>query len=190
MRHVSYCAVPCRLIMTIIWLCGVEHHRQWMLHHGRRVRLRLPQAPWLEAHLQRNGVRCRWSASVEVDIHPSYVVGLASIAAGVEYEGPLTAWPREAYLQHEYFLRPLGAFSVSAKKVFMLAAPIHVFDKVDTRGRVSRLQVFGGTCFPCGLIESLVEGKPGCELTASGSSPCSVVEVLHRWGSSPRLLGS
>ena len=190
MRHASYCAVPCRLIMTIIWLCGVEHHRQRMLHHGRRVRLRLPQVPWLEAHLQRNDVRCPWHVSDEVDIHPSYVVGLASIAAGVEYEGPLTAWPREAYLQHEYFLRPLDAFSVSAKKVFMLAVPIPIFDKIDTRGRVSRLQAFDGICFPCGLTQSLVEGKQGCELTASGSSPCSVAEVLHRWNSSPRLLGS
>ncbi len=54
-------------------------------------------------------------------------VGLALVERGVAFEGPLTHFHDEAWLQFAWFYQPLDAFTLKAKAAWKLKEPQTVF---------------------------------------------------------------
>lgn len=172
--------------MVCLWLCSVPHLYQRQGFGEKRLRLRLPAAPWFERVISENAIECSGTRPRDCITHPFHLTGLVMLEIGEPYDGPLSAWSRECFLQHEYYLRPLDAFSLRVSAAFKLADAVPVFDKIGSRGRVARVQPSDGLFHPCAFDVSAAGELVGHEVqrTASTGQPAQqcVSSVLAQWG--------
>ena len=171
--------------MAVVWLASVPVHN---LRGGTRRFLTLPRLPWFEDHLRVHNVECSWENTWSVrnrTVGDVSIIGLVKLRAGLAYDGLLTPWSRESYLQHQFYECPLDAFSAVILEAFVLADALVVYERLDDRARVHAMQLMRESALylPVGFTDALVGGKMGRLAARDGNgTSMSVRDVLARWG--------
>ena len=79
---------------------------------------------------------------------------------------------------HEYYRRPLDAWSMTVTCAFVLRDEYQVLEKFDCRGRASRVQCMDGVFQPCGLTAAAMRNRIGNFVGDEAALPANVLEAL------------
>ena len=184
-------------MVTPIWLCAFPDGALRKHRGAKRRRAVLPATEWLVSALAECGLpalrRYRHEDFIERGGQPDrfQLVGLAAVAPGTPWIGPLTVWSREALMLREYFGNPGDAYTVSTHETFNLLEPVPLLQRVAAKdGATARIQagIAHALFKPFGLQSRCVGNARGVRRSGAGEQPCTVAEVFVHWGTPPVFL--
>lgn len=147
-RNMKFFLCPAVAVIVgalMLWLAAYKNgERQSRAKNKTRIPHWLPEPPWfldrLEAcdaldSLRRSSTEVRGRGTISSE--GIKVQTLVTVEPGLFWQGNLTPFDDETFLQWEYWGKPCSAFCVSISNVYALKEPVHVRQRKASQANIS-----------------------------------------------------